>query len=91
MSQHVGGFVIARGPAVATWCRSRTPRCRSRTVIQWDKDDLDALGLLKVDVLALGHAHRASGRALRPASAPARGQPVRAGRRAGRGPGGLRR
>ena len=36
------------------WCRSRTRRWPDRTVIQWDKDDLDALGLLKVDVLALG-------------------------------------
>jgi error-prone DNA polymerase len=53
LSQHVGGFVITRGRSRA-WCRSRTPRWTDRTVIQWDKDDLDALGLLKVDVLALG-------------------------------------
>jgi error-prone DNA polymerase len=103
LSQHVGGFVIARGPlsrlvpienaamvdrpwraeqvpsASADGCdpgtgdlRARTStgvsrtstvtspqagppfRASARTVIQWDKDDLDALGLLKVDVLALG-------------------------------------
>ena len=38
----------------SAWCRSRTPRWPSARVIQWDKDDLDALGLLKVDCLALG-------------------------------------
>jgi error-prone DNA polymerase len=85
LSQHVGGFVISRGPLdrlvpienASMDDRSSphhhedanaaeaTPRATSppqgfarrdplRTVIQWDKDDLDALGLLKVDVLALG-------------------------------------
>ena len=76
LSQHVGGFVIARGqlshmvpienaamptgPAGAlghaTEPDGGSPRLRevARTVIQWDKDDLDALGLLKVDMLALG-------------------------------------
>jgi error-prone DNA polymerase len=53
LSQHVGGFVIARG-RLSGWCRSRTRRWPIARVIQWDKDDLDALGLLKVDVLALG-------------------------------------
>ena len=53
LSQHVGGFVIARGRS-SSWCRSRTRRWPTARVIQWDKDDLDALGLLKVDVLALG-------------------------------------
>ncbi len=53
LTQHVGGFVI-----------SETPLCEivpivpsameSRTIIEWDKDDIDALGLLKIDVLALG-------------------------------------
>jgi error-prone DNA polymerase len=52
LSQHVGGFVISRGP-ISSWCRWRTPHGR-RTVIQWDKEDIEALGLLKVDVLALG-------------------------------------
>ena len=38
----------------ASWCRSRTPPCRTAPSSQWDKDDLDALGILKVDCLALG-------------------------------------
>ncbi len=53
LSQHVGGFVISRGPL----CRMvpiENASMPERTVIQWDKDDLDALGLLKVDCLALG-------------------------------------
>ena len=41
-------------PASTRWCRSPTPRCRIAPSIEWDKDDLDALGILKVDVLALG-------------------------------------
>jgi error-prone DNA polymerase len=82
LSQHVGGFVISRGPlsqlvpienaampgdpsrytddgiveTAAAPANSKTllPADSLRTNIQWDKDDLDALGLLKVDVLALG-------------------------------------
>jgi error-prone DNA polymerase len=53
LSQHVGGFVISRGPL----CRLvpiENAAMPERTVIQWDKDDLEALGLLKVDCLALG-------------------------------------
>ncbi|WP_300454035.1 error-prone DNA polymerase [Accumulibacter sp.] len=53
LSQHVGGFVIARGPL----CRLvpiENAAMPERSVIQWDKDDLDTLGLLKIDVLALG-------------------------------------
>ncbi len=53
LSQHVGGFVISRGPL----CRLvpiENAAMEKRTVIQWDKDDLDMLGLLKVDCLALG-------------------------------------
>ena len=53
LSQHVGGFVISRGPL----CRLvpiENAAMAQRTVIQWDKNDLDALGLLKVDCLALG-------------------------------------
>ena len=53
LSQHVGGFVIARGP-LARLVPIENAAMPERTVIQWDKDDLDALGLLKVDVLALG-------------------------------------
>ncbi len=53
LSQHVGGFVIARDllEALVPVENAAMP---DRTVIQWDKDDLDALGLLKVDVLGLG-------------------------------------
>ncbi len=53
LSQHPGGFVISRGPL---WrlVPVENAAMPERTVIQWDKDDLDTLGLLKVDVLALG-------------------------------------
>jgi error-prone DNA polymerase len=53
LSQHVGGFVISRGP-LSRLVPIENAAMDERTVIQWDKDDLDALGLLKVDVLALG-------------------------------------
>jgi error-prone DNA polymerase len=53
LSQHVGGFVIARGP-LAQLVPIENAAMEGRTVIQWDKDDLDELGLLKVDVLGLG-------------------------------------
>ena len=53
LSQHVGGFVIARGK-LSQLVPIENAAMAERTVIQWDKDDLDALGLLKVDVLALG-------------------------------------
>ena len=53
LSQHVGGFVIAAGP-LADLVPIENAAMVDRTVIQWDKDDLAALGLLKVDVLALG-------------------------------------
>ncbi|QKT04742.1 error-prone DNA polymerase [Ectothiorhodospiraceae bacterium 2226] len=53
LSQHVGGFVIARGP-LAELVPVENAAMAERTVIQWDKDDLDALGLLKIDCLALG-------------------------------------
>jgi error-prone DNA polymerase len=53
LSQHVGGFVIARG-RLDELVPIENASMPDRTVIQWDKDDLDALGLLKVDVLALG-------------------------------------
>ena len=53
LSQHVGGFVIARG-LLERMVPVENAAMAERTVIQWDKDDLDALGLLKVDCLALG-------------------------------------
>ena len=53
LSQHVGGFVIARD-ALARLVPIENAAMPARTVIQWDKDDLDALGLLKVDCLGLG-------------------------------------
>ncbi len=53
LSQHVGGFVLTRGPLIEV-----TPvgnaAMEKRTFIEWDKDDIAALGLLKVDVLGLG-------------------------------------
>jgi error-prone DNA polymerase len=53
LSQHVGGFVIARDK-VSRMVPIENAAMPARTVIQWDKDDLEALGMLKVDVLALG-------------------------------------
>ncbi|NVK32156.1 MAG: error-prone DNA polymerase, partial [Gammaproteobacteria bacterium] len=53
LSQHVGGFVIAEDP-LHTLVPIENAAMPDRTVIQWDKDDLESLGLLKVDVLALG-------------------------------------
>jgi error-prone DNA polymerase len=53
LSQHVGGFVISRGP-LERLVPIENAAMEGRSVIEWDKDDLDALGLLKVDVLALG-------------------------------------
>ena len=53
LSQHVGGFVISRG-SLSQLVPVENAAMADRTVIQWDKDDLEALGLLKVDVLALG-------------------------------------
>jgi len=53
LSQHSGGFVIAR-EKLSRMVPIENAAMADRTVIQWDKDDLDALGLLKIDVLALG-------------------------------------
>ena len=53
LTQHVGGFVMSRGP-LARLVPIENTAMPERTVIQWDKDDLDAIGLMKVDVLALG-------------------------------------
>ena len=53
LSQHVGGFVITRG-RLDELVPIQNAAMADRTVIEWDKDDLDSLGILKVDVLALG-------------------------------------
>lgn len=53
LSQHVGGFLITKSP-VSTLVPVENAAMAERTVIQWDKEDIEALGLLKVDVLALG-------------------------------------
>ncbi|WP_066737051.1 error-prone DNA polymerase [Cupriavidus sp. D384] len=53
LSQHVGGFVIARHK-LSRLVPIENAAMKDRSVIQWDKDDLESLGLLKVDVLALG-------------------------------------
>lgn len=53
LSQHVGGFVITRGPLVEL-SPVANAAMKDRTTIEWDKDDIDALGILKVDVLGLG-------------------------------------
>jgi error-prone DNA polymerase len=53
LSQHVGGFVITRGP-LCELVPIENAAMPDRTVIEWDKDDVDAMGMLKVDVLGLG-------------------------------------
>ncbi|MEM1264055.1 MAG: error-prone DNA polymerase [Pseudomonadota bacterium] len=53
LSQHVGGFVISEGP-LAELVPVENAAMADRTVIQWEKNDLEDLGLLKVDVLGLG-------------------------------------
>ena len=53
LSQHVGGFVISQHP-LHTLVPVENAAMPNRTIIQWDKEDLEALGLLKVDCLALG-------------------------------------
>lgn len=53
LSQHVGGFVIARDK-LSRLVPIENAAMKDRYVIEWDKDDIDALRLLKVDVLALG-------------------------------------
>ncbi|MBL8564241.1 MAG: error-prone DNA polymerase [Hyphomicrobiaceae bacterium] len=79
LSQHVGGFVLTRGPLIEM-VPVGNAAMDERTFIEWDKDDIAALGLLKVDVLALGMLtciHRAfdllethHGRAISLASVP---------------------
>lgn len=53
LSQHVGGFVLTRGPLIET-VPIGNAAMKDRTFIEWNKDDIDALGIMKVDVLALG-------------------------------------
>ena len=53
LSQHVGGFVITQ-PPLDEVVPIANAAMEDRTTVEWDKDDLDALGILKVDVLALG-------------------------------------
>src|SRR5688572_24793872 len=53
LSQHTGGMVMTRGP-LCEMVPIENASMDDRTVIEWDKDDIDAVGILKVDVLALG-------------------------------------
>ncbi len=53
LSQHVGGFVITKGP-LEEMVPIQNAVMKDRTIVEWDKDDLDTLGILKIDVLALG-------------------------------------
>ena len=85
LSQHVGGFVIAERP-VHELVPIENAAMPERTVIQWDKDDLEELGLMKVDVLGLGMLsavrrsfeliERFSGRQLTLATVPAEDEGV---------------
>lgn len=52
-SQHVGGFVISRGP-LAEMVPLQNAAMEDRTILEWDKDDVEALGILKIDLLSLG-------------------------------------
>ncbi|QCP54490.1 error-prone DNA polymerase [Trinickia violacea] len=53
LSQHSGGFVISRGK-LSRLVPIENAAMAERSIIQWDKDDIEALGLLKIDILALG-------------------------------------
>ncbi|WP_207535880.1 error-prone DNA polymerase [Desertivirga arenae] len=53
LGQHTGGFVITQGK-ITELCPILNARMENRTNIEWNKDDIDALGFMKVDVLALG-------------------------------------
>ena len=80
LSQHTGGMVITKSPLseVVPIEKAAMPE---RTVLEWDKEDLDALGILKIDILALGMLtcvrkafeliERHSGRTLTLATVPA--------------------
>jgi len=85
LSQHVGGFVISEQP-LHHLVPVENAAMPERTIIQWDKDDLETLGLLKVDCLALGMLtcvskclellRRHCGRELTPATIPADDAPT---------------
>ncbi len=53
LGQHTGGFVITNGK-LSDLCPIMNARMEERTCIEWNKDDIDALGFMKIDVLALG-------------------------------------
>ena len=53
LSQHVGGFIITENP-ISTLVPVENASMPDRTVIQWDKEDIEILGLLKIDILGLG-------------------------------------
>lgn len=53
LSQHVGGFVITKG-RLDELCPIENAAMEDRTIIEWDKNDIETLGMLKIDVLALG-------------------------------------
>jgi error-prone DNA polymerase len=53
LGQHTGGFIITRG-RLTDLCPILNARMEGRTCVEWNKDDIDALGFLKIDVLALG-------------------------------------
>ena len=53
LGQHTGGFVLTRGK-LSDLCPIMNARMENRTCIEWNKDDIDTLGFLKIDVLALG-------------------------------------
>jgi error-prone DNA polymerase len=53
LGQHTGGFVITKHK-LTELCPILNARMENRTCIEWNKDDIDALGFLKIDVLALG-------------------------------------
>lgn len=53
LTQHVGGFIISESP-LSEIVPIENAAMENRTVIEWDKDDIEALGMLKIDILALG-------------------------------------
>lgn len=53
LSQHVGGFIISKVP-IMNLCPIEPATMAGRSVIQWDKNDIDVLGFIKVDILSLG-------------------------------------
>ena len=57
LSQHVGGFLISEQP-LTELVPVENAAMKDRTVIQWDKDDLEELNLFKVDLLGLGALHQ---------------------------------